>query len=68
MCGTEWCLQKKSQFLPLALQQNIKIVAGSTQLFWLKLLSKLTDSIWLLSAFDWIVLLGKTAFQLHKLH
>jgi hypothetical protein len=25
-------------------------MAGSTELFWLKFLSKLTDSIWLLSA------------------
>ena len=33
-------------------------LAGSTQLFWLKLLSKLTDSIWLLSASHWIALLG----------
>jgi hypothetical protein len=33
-------------------------LAGSTQLFWLKLLSKLIHSIWLLSAFHWIALLG----------
>ena len=36
-------------------------LAGSTQLFWLKFLSKLTDSNWLLSAFDWTALLGTTA-------
>ena len=33
-------------------------LADSTQLFWLKLLSKLFDSIWLFSSFHWIVLLG----------
>ena len=34
------------------------LVGRSTQLFRLKLFSKLTDSIWLLSASHWIVLLG----------
>jgi len=33
-------------------------LAGSTQLSWLKLFSKLTDSTWLLSVSYWIALLG----------
>ena len=33
-------------------------VTDSTQLFWLKVLSKLTDAIWLLLTFHWIALLG----------
>jgi hypothetical protein len=33
-------------------------LAGSTQLFWLKLLSKLTDPNWLFLASHWIALLG----------
>ena len=34
------------------------LIAGSTQIFWIKLLSKLSDTIWLLSASHWIALLG----------
>ena len=35
--------------------------AGSTHLFWLNLLPKLTDWNWIFSTFHWIALLGKTA-------
>ena len=42
-------------------------LAGLNQLFWIKLLSKLTDSNLLLSPSDWIILLGKTVLELHKL-
>lgn len=41
------CCWISSSFLELSL-------AASTQLFWLKLLSKLTDSNWLILASDWI--------------
>ena len=34
------------------------LAGGSTQLFWLKLLSKLTDLIWLLSVSHLIAVLG----------
>jgi hypothetical protein len=43
-------------------------LAGSTQLFWFKLLSKLTDSNWLLSASDWIAQLGKASSGLQELN
>jgi hypothetical protein len=43
-------------------------MAGSTQLFWFKLLSKLTDSNLLLSVSNYIILLGKTASELQELN
>ena len=42
----------------LTLSSSFWTLAISTQLFWFKLLCKLTDSIWLLWAAHWIVLLG----------
>jgi len=42
-------------------------LAGSTQLFWLKHLSKMIDSIWLLSASHWIALPGlKQTLEIHS--
>ena len=52
--ASETCCWISSPFLVL----SELWLAGSTQLFWLKLLSKLTDSIWFLSASHLIALLG----------
>lgn len=43
-------------------------LAGLTQLFWLRFLSKLTGSNGVFSASYWFALLGKTSSQLQKLH
>jgi hypothetical protein len=46
-------LNKRSLF-----SSSVHWLVGSTQYLWLKLLSKLTNANWLLSASDWIFLLG----------
>ena len=51
---SETCCWISSPFLAL----SSLWLADSTQLFWLKVLSKLTDSSWLLSASDFFALLG----------